>query len=83
MPTSPADAYIALTTALRERLAVIGDREAYARDPEAHLERLKIASEEITRCTRLLPQPIAPELAHYLQRASYDKALVWLESQQS
>jgi hypothetical protein len=83
MPTYPADAYTALTTALRERLAVIADRQAYARDPESHLERLKNASEQITRCANELPQPIAPDLAHYLQRASYDKALVWLESQQS
>jgi hypothetical protein len=83
MPTYPANAYVALAAALRERLAVIGDRQAYARDPEAHLERLKSASEQITRCAKELPQPIAPDLAHYLQRASYDKALVWLESQLS
>jgi len=39
--TSP---YQALAAALRERLAVIADREFYARDPAAHLEKLRAIS---------------------------------------
>jgi hypothetical protein len=69
-----------LAAALRERLAVIADREFYARDPAGHLEKLKTVSAEIVRLGASLPQPINGELAHFLQRASYDKALAWLEN---
>jgi hypothetical protein len=69
-----------LAAALRERRAVIADREFYARDPAAHLEKLKSVSEEITRLAASLPKPVSGDLAHYLQRASYDKALAWLEN---
>lgn len=75
-----SSAYTALAAALRERLAVIADREFYARDPAGHLEKLKSVSEEITRRAAALPQPLSGDLAHYLHRASYDKALAWLEA---
>ena len=71
--------YQALANALRERLAIIADREAYNRDAAAHLERLKTVSERIESLHRELPPPVDPELAHYLQRCSYDKALQHLE----
>jgi hypothetical protein len=74
------DLYAELATALRERLAVIADREFYARDPAAHLERLKSVSEEITQLGTALPRPLPGDFAHYLQRASYEKALAWLEA---
>jgi hypothetical protein len=80
MNTPATAAYKTLATALRERLAVIADRQAYAENPEAHMERLKKASEHITAAVENLPKPISPELAHYIQRASYDKALAWLEA---
>ncbi len=69
-----------LAAALRERLTVIADRDFYARDPAGHLEKLKSVSEEITRLGAELPRPVSGDLAHYLQRASYDKALAWLEA---
>lgn len=69
----------ALAAALRKRLAVISDREFYQRDPAAHLEELKAASETIIALQADLPRPLDPQLAHYLQRASYDKALAHLE----
>lgn len=72
-----------LAEALRERLAVIADREAYNRDAAAHLERLKSASEKIEAVQKQLPHPIDPQLAHYLQRCSYDKALAHLEQTHS
>lgn len=72
--------FATLASALRERLAAIADREAYAKDPEDHLERLKAASERINAAAEKLPGPLPPELAHYLQRASLDKALAWLEA---
>jgi len=68
-----------LATALRERLAVIADREWYARDPAGHLDRLRAVSEQITILQRQLPPPVDPKLAHYLDRCSYDKALAFLE----
>jgi len=74
------DLYAELATALRERLAVIADREFYERDPAAHLERLKSVSEKITQLGAALPRPLPGDFAHYLQRASYEKALAWLEA---
>ena len=71
--------YQTLADALRERLNVIADREAYQRDPAAHLERLKAASEKVTAAARELPAKVPPELSHYLDRCSYDKALAFIE----
>ena len=77
------DLFAELADALRERLAVIADRELYARDPAAHLEKLKAVSEKITQLGNALPRPLDASLAHYLQRASYQKALEWLEAHSS
>ena len=68
-----------LAGALRERLTVIADRELYARDPALHLHRLQSASTRILEIQGQLPAPLDPQLAHYLQRCSYDKALAFLE----
>ena len=70
-----------LADALRARLAVIADRAAYARDPQAHLRQLQAASERIVILGQQLPGPVDPQLAHYLQRCSYDKALAFLSGQ--
>lgn len=78
MATSP---YKSLAEALRERLVVIADRDAYHTDPVAHMERLKSVSEKIDALQKQLPPPIDRELAHYLQRCSYDKALAHIEQQ--
>ena len=72
------DPFAELAEALRERLAVIADRELYARDPAAHLKKLKTVSEKITQLGESLPRPLPGDFAHYLQRASYEKALAWL-----
>jgi hypothetical protein len=71
-------AIVDLATALRERLAIIGDGNS-RRDPEKHLARLRAISEKIDNLAAALPKPIEPELAHFLQRKSYDKALEFLE----
>ncbi len=73
--------YPALIAALRERLTVIGDRASRERDPRAHLAQLQSASERIGALQSQLPAAVPPELAHYLARCSYDKALAWLEAQ--
>ena len=74
-----SETYSKLAAALRERLSIIADRDAYHRDSAAHLERLKLASEKITALQAELPQPRDPQLAHFLDRCSYDKALALLE----
>jgi hypothetical protein len=67
-----------LAAALRERLAVIRDEES-RRDLEKHTARLRTVSEKIDNLAAALPKPIDPQLAHFLQRKSYDKALELLE----
>jgi hypothetical protein len=76
---SPAEE---LAEALRLRRALIADREFYARDPAGHLDQLKSASERITLVSTQLPAPVDPQLAHFLERCSYDKALAFLEERQ-
>jgi hypothetical protein len=68
-----------LAEALRERLAIIADEES-RRNPEAHMERLRKISKRIERLSAVLPKPVNPQLAHYLTRRSYNKALDLLES---
>jgi hypothetical protein len=75
------DPFAELACALRERLAVIADRDLCQRDPAAHLEKLKAVSEKITQLAAELPRPLPGDLVHYLQRASYEKALAWLEAE--
>jgi hypothetical protein len=68
-----------LAAALRERLDVIADRELYTRAPAEHLAQLHAASGRIAEAAAALPRPVEPQLEHFLQRASYDKALAWLQ----
>ena len=67
-----------LADALRERLAIIRDEDS-RRDPDKHVARLSAISEKIDNLAAALPKPIDPQLAHFLQRKSYDKALEFLE----
>jgi hypothetical protein len=66
-----------LAQALRERLKIISD-ETSRRNPDQHMTRLREISERIEYLITALPQPIAPRLAHFLDRKSYDKALEFL-----
>jgi len=72
------NALIDLRDALRERLAIIRDEES-RRDAQAHMARLSAVSEKIDKLAAAVPGPLDPQLAHYLQRRSYDKALEFLE----
>jgi hypothetical protein len=71
-------AFVDLAAALQERLAIIGDENG-RRAPEKHMARLRAISEKIDNLAAALPKPIDPQLAHFLQRKSYDKALEFLE----
>lgn len=75
----PSSLHQQLAQALRERIAVIADREMFRSNPSLHLERLKSLSEKIASLQSQLPSPVPPQLAHYLQRCSYEKALDFLE----
>ncbi len=68
-----------LADALRERLAVVAD-DTSRRDTARHMTRLKNISERIETLQAQLPKPVDPQLAHYLQRASYTKALEFLDA---
>jgi len=68
----------ALAEALKERLAVIGDRGWFARDASGHLNALKAVSEPIELLAAALPPPVDPQLRRFLERCSYDKALAFL-----
>ena len=69
-----------LRDALRERLAIIRDEKS-RRNAQAHMARLSAVSEKIDKLAAAMPRPLDPQLAHYLQRRSYDKALEFLEGQ--
>jgi len=71
-------ATVDLAAALRERLETIRDENS-RRDPEAHTARLQAISEKIDNLAAALPRPVDPQLAHFLQRKSYDKALEHLK----
>jgi hypothetical protein len=73
------NAIVDLADALRQRLAIIRDEQS-RRDPSTHVERLKAVSEKIEHLAAALPRPVDPQLAHYLKRKSYDKALEFLEA---
>jgi hypothetical protein len=72
-------AFAELAAALRERIAVIADREAALRDSAAHMDRLRAASERIGRAAGALPRPVDPRLEHFIEGCSFAKALAWLE----
>ena len=70
-----------LHDALRERLRIVADHDLRDRDPQAHLDQLKLAASRLDAAIAQLPAQCDPELRHFLQRQSYVKALAWLESQ--
>lgn len=71
-----------LGRALRLRLSVIADHGLRDHDPEAHLKKLQEASLLIEEAAcPLVESPLHPELRHFLERRSYDKALAWIEEE--
>lgn len=77
MPTD--NPYRVLADALRARREVIADRAHYERDPESHLAALQRTSTAITDVQQTLPASVPPQLGHFLERCSYDKALGYIE----
>ena len=77
--TEEPDSSSHLVTALRRRLQIIADRDWYQRDASSHLAALMSVSDEIVSHSAELKPPVHPQLKHYLERCSYDKALAFLE----
>jgi len=80
MPSQPA--YHALAEALETRLSIISDRAWVARDAPSHLDALRAISEKLETLAAELPRPLPGEMAHYLERRSYDKLLAWIRQGQ-
>jgi hypothetical protein len=70
--------YTALADALETRLALIADRAWVQRDAAGHLAALGEISMKLESLAAALPRPLPGDLAHYLERRSYDKALAWI-----
>jgi flagellar motility protein MotE (MotC chaperone) len=68
-----------LASALGRRIEVIGDRALRESDPERQLAELREVSERIAELQARLPATVHPQLRHYFERCSYDKALEWIE----
>ena len=79
LQSAESNALLSLREALRERVAIIRDEES-RRNADAHMTRLRTVSQKIDKLEAALPQPVDPQLAHYLKRHSYDKALEFIES---
>jgi hypothetical protein len=69
-----------LTAALRKRIAVIGDKGLRESDPARQLDELRLVSERIVELQGQLPATTHPQLRHFFERCSYDKALAWIET---
>lgn len=71
----------AVREALETRLAVVADRDFYARDAEGHLRALQAASAQLDEAVKHLPADTDPRLRHFLERQSYLKALEFLRGE--
>ena len=80
-PVTDSSPEVALAEALRERRTIIADRAWYERDADGHLKALMRVSETILTLGDALPRPVHPQLKHYLERCSYDKALAFLSGE--
>lgn len=68
----------ALEAALRRRLDIVADLPFRDRDPAAHLEALKAAHRDLEIQIAALPPGTDPQLLHFLERQSYEKAIAFL-----
>ena len=69
-----------LAEMLSRRLAIIADHEWRDRDPAAQLEALKQVSADINSWHAAHRGTLPARLEHFLQGASYSKALDFLQS---
>ncbi|MCE9519989.1 MAG: hypothetical protein K8R87_10600 [Verrucomicrobia bacterium] len=82
IPSNAAsDAWPRLGELLRRRLRLIADQTLRESDPAAQLDQLRIVSEEITEFHRQHHSQMPAKLNHFLERASFQKALEFLNEQ--
>lgn len=80
--TSLSEAELAeLMDLLERRLEVIGDSRLRDKDPDAHLEKLQDVSEAIMAFHERHHDSLPPRLDHFLENASYGKALDWARAE--
>ena len=65
---------------LQKRESVIADHAWRDRDPDSHLEALKEVSIAISDWPTKHSEALDPKLSHFLQNASYAKALSHLQT---
>ena len=70
-----------LAALLHRRRDIISDHEFRDRDTLGHLEALKEVSEAISAWHAAHKADIPARLDHFLANASFDKALVYIESE--
>lgn len=66
---------------LEKRLEVIGDTRMRDSDSDAHLRKLQHVSEAILTFHERHRDNLSPRLNHFLENASYGKALAWAREQ--
>ena len=76
---APGEALPRLRDLLRRRLALIADRALREGEPAAHLDELRRVSEEIAEFHREHRPLLPARLDHFLERASFQKALEFID----
>ena len=78
MPTS-TEPFSTLLTALQHRIDLVSDRAFFEKDPDAHLKALQQAAQQVELAFAALPEPVDPQLRHFIERQSFLKAIDWLK----
>jgi hypothetical protein len=68
-----------LAALLEKRLHVIADHAFRERDAQGHLAALREASEALDAAFQELRPQLPPRLRHFMEQASYTKALEYLK----
>ena len=68
-----------LAALLQKRLDLIGDHAFRDRDAQGHLNALREISEALDATFQSLKPQLAPRLRHFMEQASYSKALEYLK----
>ena len=76
---APFPALNHLATLLRRRVEIISDHVLRERDPKAQLAALAEVSQAIEAEHQARKSELPPRLRHYMQQASYQKALAYIE----
>ena len=77
------EAQHALAALLKRRLEIIADQSFKERDADAHLAALREVSEEIEAKYASLKAELPPRLRHFMEQASYGKALEFITGQEA